>query len=119
MAAFEEKKQELADLGVKIFAASVDSEEHTAEVAQSGISFPLGYGVTRDDVKALGQEERALLRKHGVRFGQHNIFMPLLLKPAPTRLRLILWSLWEGFEVFPEAPPPGLLSFRTTPLILG
>jgi len=63
-----------------------------------------------DDVKALGQEERALLRKHGVRFGQHNIFMPLLLKPAPTRLRLILWSLWEGFEVFPEAPPPGLVT---------
>ena len=63
-----------------------------------------------DDVKALGQDERGLLRKHGVRFGQHNIFMPLLLKPAPTRLRLILWSLWEGFEVFPEAPPPGLVT---------
>jgi ATP-dependent RNA helicase SUPV3L1/SUV3 len=63
-----------------------------------------------DDVKALGQEERALLRKHGVRFGQHNIFMPLLLKPAPTRLRLILWSLWEGFEEFAEAPPPGLVT---------
>ncbi len=63
-----------------------------------------------NDVKALGQDERGLLRKHGVRFGQHNIFMPLLLKPAPTRLRLILWSLWEGFEVFPEAPPPGLVT---------
>jgi ATP-dependent RNA helicase SUPV3L1/SUV3 len=66
-----------------------------------------------DDVKALGQEERGLLRKHGVRFGQHNIFMPLLLKPAPTRLRLILWSLWEGFEEFPEAPPPGLVTIPT------
>ncbi len=63
-----------------------------------------------DDVKALGQDERGLLRKHGVRFGQHNIFMPLLLKPAPTRLRLILWSLWEGFEAFAEAPPPGLVT---------
>jgi ATP-dependent RNA helicase SUPV3L1/SUV3 len=63
-----------------------------------------------DDVKTLGQDERALLRKHGVRFGQHNIFMPLMLKPAPTRLRLILWSLWEGFEEFPEAPPPGLVT---------
>jgi ATP-dependent RNA helicase SUPV3L1/SUV3 len=63
-----------------------------------------------DDVKALAQEERGLLRKHGVRFGQHNIFMPLLLKPAPTRLRLILWSLWEGFEEFSEAPPPGLVT---------
>ncbi len=63
-----------------------------------------------DDVKALGQEERGLLRKHGVRFGQFNLFMPLLLKPAPTRLRLILWSLWEGFEEFPESPPPGLVT---------
>lgn len=54
MAAFEEKKQNLADLGVKIFAASVDSEEHTAEVAQSGISFPLGHGITRDNGNALG-----------------------------------------------------------------
>ena len=63
-----------------------------------------------DDVKTLGQDERGLLRKHGVRFGQHNIFMPLLLKPAPTRLRLILWSLWEGFDEFPEAPPPGLVT---------
>jgi len=63
-----------------------------------------------EDIKALGQDERAQLRKHGVRFGQHNIFMPLLLKPAPTRLRLILWSLWEGFEVFAEAPPPGMVT---------
>jgi peroxiredoxin len=54
LAAFEEKKQELADLGVKVFAASVDSEEHAAEVAQSGISFPLGHGITRKDADALG-----------------------------------------------------------------
>jgi ATP-dependent RNA helicase SUPV3L1/SUV3 len=63
-----------------------------------------------DDLKALGQDERGQLRKHGVRFGQHNVFLPLLLKPAPTRLRLILWSLWEGFEEFAEAPPPGLVT---------
>ena len=54
MAAFEEKKQELADLGIKVFAASVDSEEHTAEVAKSGISIPLGHGITRKDADALG-----------------------------------------------------------------
>ena len=28
----------------------------------------------------------AQLRKHGVRFGQYTVFMPLLLKPAPTRV---------------------------------
>ena len=46
-----------------------------------------------DDVKALDQDARGMLRKHGVRFGQFTIFMPLLLKPAATRLRILLWSL--------------------------
>ncbi len=92
-----------------------DDEEVTG--LARGVAFQiteaLGVVVRRqiaDDIKALGQDERALLRKHGVRFGQHNIFMPLLLKPAPTRLRLILWGLWEGFEEFAEAPPPGLVT---------
>ncbi|HHB80804.1 MAG TPA: disulfide oxidoreductase, partial [Aliiroseovarius sp.] len=42
-----------------------------------------------DEVKALDQDARGALRKHGIRFGQFTIFMPLLLKPAPTRLRLV------------------------------
>ncbi|QPH53430.1 helicase-related protein [Pontivivens ytuae] len=62
------------------------------------------------DVKSLEQEARALLRKHGVRFGQFTLFQPLLLKPAPTRLRLVLWSLAQGLDEFPEAPPPGLVT---------
>jgi ATP-dependent RNA helicase SUPV3L1/SUV3 len=63
-----------------------------------------------DDVKALDQEQRAGLRRHGVRFGQYTVFLPTMLKPAPTRLRLVLWSLAEGFDEFPEAPPPGLVT---------
>jgi ATP-dependent RNA helicase SUPV3L1/SUV3 len=63
-----------------------------------------------EDVKSLDQEARGALRKHGVRFGQFTVFMPLLLKPAPTRLRLLLWSLAQGLEEFPEAPPPGLVT---------
>ena len=62
------------------------------------------------DVKSLDQEARGLLRKHGVRFGQFTIFLPALLKPAPTRLRLVLWGLSRGLDVFPEAPPPGLVT---------
>ncbi|TPE48340.1 disulfide oxidoreductase [Amaricoccus solimangrovi] len=68
-----------------------------------------------DDVKALDQDQRAGLRKHGVRFGQYTIFQPLMLKPAATRLRLVLWSLKEGFDVFPEAPPPGLVTVPAVP----
>lgn len=66
-----------------------------------------------DEVKALEQDARGALRKHGVRFGQFTIFMPLLLKPAPTRLRLVLWSLSKGLQDFPEAPPPGLVTVPT------
>ncbi|MEL6197802.1 MAG: helicase-related protein, partial [Pseudomonadota bacterium] len=79
-----------------------------------GVGFQLGEALgviprrdIADDIKALGQDERGFLRKHGVRFGQHHVFMPLLLKPAPTRLRLVLWGLWEGFEEIPAPPPPG------------
>ncbi len=63
-----------------------------------------------DDVKSLDQDARGALRKHGLRFGQFTIFMPLLLKPAPTRLRLVLWSLTKGLSEFPESPPPGLVT---------
>jgi ATP-dependent RNA helicase SUPV3L1/SUV3 len=62
------------------------------------------------EVKELDQDARGALRKHGVRFGQFTIFLPLLLKPAPTRLRLVLWSLWNGLQEFPESPPPGLVT---------
>ena len=82
-----------------------------------GFAFRLveGFGIiprseVAQDVKDLDQEARGLLRKHKVRFGQHTIFMPDLLKPAPTRLRLVLWSLSKGLSEFPESPPPGLVT---------
>ena len=46
-----------------------------------------------DEVKGLEQPERASLRKYGVRFGAHNIYLPLLLKPAPRALAAQLWAL--------------------------
>ncbi len=69
-----------------------------------------------DDVKGLDQDQRGLLRKHGVRFGQFTVFQPLMLKPAPTRLRLVLWSLNKALDDFPSAPPPGLV---TVPALQG
>jgi ATP-dependent RNA helicase SUPV3L1/SUV3 len=66
-----------------------------------------------EDVKALDQDARSVLRKHGIRFGQFTVFMPALLKPAPTRLRLVLWSLTRGLESFPESPPAGLVTLPT------
>lgn len=65
------------------------------------------------EVKELDQDARGALRKHGIRFGQYTIFLPLLLKPAPTRLRLLLWSLSQNLDEFPESPPPGLVTIPT------
>ncbi|MCX7300963.1 MAG: helicase-related protein [Rhodobacterales bacterium] len=64
-------------------------------------------GDIAEEVKALDQEARAALRRHGIRFGQFTVFLPPLLKPAPTRLRLLLWSLAKGLQEFPGSPPAG------------
>ncbi|HEX9856871.1 MAG TPA: helicase-related protein [Paracoccaceae bacterium] len=98
------------------------SRDETLTGLARGFAFRLVEGlglVTRDsvtdDVKALDQEARSALRKHGVRFGQFTIFLPALLKPAPTRLRLVLWSLANGLQEFPESPPPGLVTIPNLP----
>src|SRR6516162_7786098 len=44
-------------------------------------------------VRALDQNARAALRKHGVRFGAYYIYIPTLLKPAARVLALHLWNL--------------------------
>jgi len=46
-----------------------------------------------DDVKALDQTMRASLRKYGIRFGAYHVFVPALLKPAPSALVARLWAL--------------------------
>ena len=49
-----------------------------------------------DDLKTLDQTARAVLRKHGVRFGAYHVYIPLLLKPAPRALAAQLWALKHG-----------------------
>ncbi|PCJ69962.1 MAG: disulfide oxidoreductase [Rhodobiaceae bacterium] len=76
-----------------------------------------------EDVRALDQEARGQLRKKGVRFGAHSIFVPALLKPAPARLILILWTLnrplddqnTNPFDNMPTPPAPGLTSVTVDP----
>jgi ATP-dependent RNA helicase SUPV3L1/SUV3 len=47
----------------------------------------------RGQLKALAQNDRAELRKVGVRFGAYYVFVPALIKPAARTLALQLWSL--------------------------
>ena len=64
-------------------------------------------GEVADEVKGLDQESRASLRKHGVRFGQYTVFLPLLLKPAPTRLRWCSGRWPRTCRSSPSRRPPG------------
>ncbi|MDG2475203.1 MAG: helicase-related protein [Paracoccaceae bacterium] len=93
----------------------MQADDTLAGIAK-GVAFRLieGLGLISrskisDEVKALEQKDRGLLRKHGVRFGQFTIFHYLMLKPAPTSLRLLLWSLFTK-QVYTTAPPPGLVT---------
>ncbi|MEM1381605.1 MAG: helicase-related protein [Pseudomonadota bacterium] len=64
-----------------------------------------------DDLKALTQDERAGLRKLGVRFGEYTLHMPALLKPAPAQFLGLLWSLWSEHDPLQfEHPPAGATS---------
>ncbi len=92
-----------------------------------GIAYRLAesYGVmprtdVQEDVKSLSQDDRAKLRIHGVRFGAFTIFIPALLKPAATDLRVLLWWLEKhpGEPIPLELPAPpanGLTSTLADP----
>jgi ATP-dependent RNA helicase SUPV3L1/SUV3 len=49
-----------------------------------------------EEVKSLEQPARATLRQHGVRFGAYHVYLPILLKPAPRALSLLLFALKHG-----------------------
>ncbi len=53
MAGYEQHKAELANLGVSVFAASVDTGENAQKVAND-VSFPIGEGVDRALADTLG-----------------------------------------------------------------
>ena len=68
-----------------------------------GIAFRIveGLGILErqeaaDEIRQLDQDMRASLRKHGIRFGAYTVFVPALLKPAPSQLLAQLWALKHG-----------------------
>ncbi|PWB95162.1 helicase-related protein [Methylosinus sporium] len=76
------------------------------------------------DIKTLSQEDRAALRKKGVRFGAYHLYLPQLLKPAPRSLAALLWGLkhggldnLKGLEEVPHLAASGRTSFAADPAI--
>jgi len=61
-------------------------------------------------VKVISRDERRALRGYGIRFGEHNLYMPALLKAAPAKLRFDLWRLEHAGDSTVTMPDPGLMS---------
>ncbi len=85
------------------------SRDQTLEGMARGLAFQLveNLGIiarpqVAGELKELGQDARATLRRHGVRFGAYHVFVPQLLKPAPIRLIALLWALANDKLTAPE-----------------
>jgi ATP-dependent RNA helicase SUPV3L1/SUV3 len=56
-------------------------------------------------IKNISKEDRADLRKTGVKIGRYHIFLPKMLKPKAVDLRVKLWKLYypeDGKNIIPK-----------------
>lgn len=100
MADWEAKKSELEELGATIIAASVDSLEQAQEVVGKGLTFPMAYGVNKENSDAIGawwsedrggyiQPSEFLLGRGGVILGSMYASGPVGRMGAEEAVRLI------------------------------
>jgi len=107
----------LGDLLKMKFAVDKTGDDELSGLAR-GIGFRLveNFGamsrsLVADELKQLGQDDRAKLRRLGIRFGEYTLFTPSLLKPAPAKLLISLWALWSNRDLATTPPPKaGLVS---------
>tara|TARA_B100002052_G_scaffold292665_1_gene314579 strand:- start:493 stop:1494 length:1002 start_codon:yes stop_codon:yes gene_type:complete len=64
----------------------------------------------KDFLNKIGQEERKILRYHGVKFGRYHIFLYKLFKPSVVSLRIALWKNYHQ-KYFQLKPPRFGLNF--------
>ena len=58
----------------------------------------------------MGQDERKILRRLGVKFGRYHVFLFKLLKPEAVSLRILLWKNFNQ-KFFTLKPPTFGLNF--------
>jgi ATP-dependent RNA helicase SUPV3L1/SUV3 len=68
-------------------------------------------GQLQGTVEALARADRAVLKRCGVRLGYADVFLPALLKPAPSATKARLRAAWEGWTEVPAPPADGRASF--------
>ncbi|MCK0070036.1 helicase-related protein [Kordiimonas laminariae] len=85
-----------------------------------GVAFRLleNYGVMSrknvdGDLRQLDQEARKGLRRFGIRIGASSLYMPLVMKPHATELRLLMWAMAGKISALPTIPTPGMVWVET------
>jgi len=81
-----------------------------------GLAFQLAEGLGQVDVDPSSPqpEIRAAahgLKRFGVRIGWDTIYLPRLIRPAPSALSAMLWAVYGKMVHIPSPPAPGLTSF--------
>jgi len=61
------------------------------------------------ELRSLDQEQRKGLRRFGVRIGSTSLYIPFILKPHATELRLAAWAMQGDHKDLPAIPTPGMV----------
>jgi peroxiredoxin len=87
LAAWQEKKVELEALGASIYTASVDSLEQAQGVVGQGLTFPVAYGVTREESERFGawwEEERGYIQPSEFLLGRGGVVLGAMYASGPV-----------------------------------
>ncbi len=74
----------------------------------------LERSVAAAQLAQLPRNDRKTLTQAGVLIGATHLFIPALLRPGPTRLRLALWAVDRQIRDIP-VPPPGRVTINRDP----
>jgi peroxiredoxin len=87
LAAYEDKKAALAALGATIYAASVDTLEQAQEVVSHGLTFPVAYGITREESEVFGawwESERGFIQPAEFLLGRGGVVLGSMYTSGPV-----------------------------------
>ncbi|WND03681.1 helicase-related protein [Temperatibacter marinus] len=112
-----EKMENLVKLGQEL-NGEIEAPEGTEPL--SGITRGIAYQVFENfgvlprsavgaELRQLDQEARKGLRRFGIRIGTNSLYIPLILKPHATEMRLMMWAQKNGHDSLPTLPTPGMV----------
>jgi len=65
------------------------------------------------DLRQIDQEGRKGLRRFGIRIGASSLYIPVILKPHATEMRLMMWAMEKEMSSLPGIPTPGMVWTET------